>query len=55
MATTKKLNTGVKTTISNKGTVTVESPYMDDLMFDEPTLDSIYSKEINNQLNKLFS
>lgn len=52
---TKKLNTGVVITYDEKGNIkTLYSPFMEDERFDEPTTETVLSRQRRNQFKAMF-
>lgn len=51
----KTLPTGVKITYDkNRNIQTLYSPYMEDSRFEDPTNDTLYRKQISNQLKDIW-
>ena len=50
-----QLSTGVKITHDKQGNIkSLYSPYMDDLVFEQPTLDVEYSRSLKNLFKAIF-
>lgn len=50
------LSTGVEITQDRNGNIkSLKSPYMDDLIFESPTTDTLFKRSLKQQLNSLFT